>query len=123
MSIPSVPMTPPVDVLRRSWDRPATPVWANGIGGVTWTYETPDGREFMKIGPSHPEFDVDGEVERLAWLADRLPVPQVLEAHRDADESWLVTAAIPGGNAVAPENVARAEVVVARPRAWAASLP
>lgn len=113
MNIPSWPSGPAPDaVLARSGGRPATPVWRNQIGGVTWTYDTADGREFLKIGPPHPEWDVVGEVERLRWVGRCLPAPEVLATHTDADVCWIATRALDGTNPVAAEDVARAEVVV-----------
>jgi aminoglycoside phosphotransferase len=45
------------------------------------------------------------EAERLAWAAPFHPVPRVIAHGADATGSWLVTAALPGENAVSPRWV------------------
>jgi kanamycin kinase len=45
-----------------------------------------------------PEADI--EAERLTWAGRFSSVPAVLESGRDEAGSWLITAALTGGNAV-----------------------
>ncbi|MEL4358433.1 MULTISPECIES: aminoglycoside 3'-phosphotransferase [unclassified Luteococcus] len=113
MSIPQTqPDRIPDDVLVRSWNGPAHAVWVNGIGGITWEIGEGADREFVKHGPTHPDFDVVAEAARLEWAKRWLPVPTVLAYTSTDEESLLATAALPGETAVSPRNVARPEVVV-----------
>jgi aminoglycoside phosphotransferase len=53
---------------------------------------------FLKV-----DVDLAGEADRLRWLKDRLPVPEVLEIASGADaRDWLLTAALPGVMACDP---------------------
>ncbi len=112
MSIPVGELPVPPEVLEHADGQPAVCVWENGIGGTTWTYEGAEGPVYMKVGPKHPEFDVEGEASRLEWLGQYLPVPCVLGYDSDGERTWFETEGIIGTNAIAPENIARAEVVV-----------
>jgi aminoglycoside phosphotransferase len=40
--------------------------------------------------------DLEGERNRLVWLADRWPVPEVLGYFRDAGNDWLLTRGVEG---------------------------
>jgi kanamycin kinase len=103
MSIPVGPLAVPAAVRALAGDAELTPVWRNGLGGLT--FRTDDGR-YLKWGPRHPEFDVTAEAERLAWAGGFTPVPRVLGVGDDATHAWLVTAAIAGESAVAPRWIA-----------------
>lgn len=73
MTVPTGPIGPPPLVCALSAD--ATPVWGNGLGGVTWRLPG----SYLKVGPGHHA----AEAERLAWLGSLdLPfhVPGVLDA-------------------------------------------
>jgi kanamycin kinase len=79
------------------------PVWRNELGGLTFELtDTGGSRRFVKWVPSGSGLDLASEVVRLRWVAGRLPVPQVLDHGCDRDGEWLVTAALPGENAVVP---------------------
>lgn len=112
MSIPSQPSTVPGLVLREAAGQQVRAVWANGIGGTTWQIGEGATREFLKIGPEDPEFDIPGEIQRLDWLAEFLPVPALVSCGFDDDGVWIRTTGLPGSNAVAPQHVAHSEEVV-----------
>lgn len=86
-------------------------VWLNELGGLTFELLTTR-RRFLKWVPSTSGIDLGQEVVRLAWLAGQVTVPEVLEHGQDAEGSWLLTAGLPGDNAVAPRWKARPEVAV-----------
>jgi kanamycin kinase len=75
-------------------------VWANEAGGLTFTAGEGTGRCFIKWASSGSGLDLPAESGRLAWARRFHPVPQPLASGRDAARSWLVTAALPGKNAV-----------------------
>lgn len=81
---------------------PVRPVWENGRGGLTFEIVAPEGRRFVKWAPADSGIDLDAEATRLRWAAGRTPVPRLLATGADVSGSWLVTAALPGVNAVTP---------------------
>jgi kanamycin kinase len=79
------------------------PAWRNELGGQTFELSDPGGpRRFVKWAPAGSGLDLAPEVVRLRWAAGRTPVPRVLDHGAEPDGEWLVTAALPGENAVAP---------------------
>jgi kanamycin kinase len=48
------------------------------------------------------EASIEDEVARLAWLHGRVPVPRVLESGAAHGCDWMLTAALPGSNAIDP---------------------
>lgn len=94
-------------VLRVAAGRPVVPVWRNEIGGVTWQIDDGPGREFLKVGPAHPEFDVASDIARLSWLAPHVPVPAVLGGGAQDGTVWLHTAGLPGRSAADPALAAQ----------------
>ena len=112
MSIPDAGEPVPPRVRDLAGDVALTPVWRNGIGGVT--FRTDDGR-YLKYGPRNEESSMAEEAERLAWAGGSVPVPRVLEVGSDEDHEWLVTVALAGESAVAPRwtiDSGRCEVAV-----------
>ncbi|SFS13413.1 kanamycin kinase [Microbacterium sp. cf046] len=109
MSIPSEPIEAPERVRALARGAEVTPVWVNGIGGLT--FRTADGR-FIKYGPCNAETSFSAEAERLAWTVGFTPVPRVLEVGADATHEWLVTTAARGESAVAPRWVAEPATAV-----------
>ncbi|MDQ6725500.1 MAG: aminoglycoside 3'-phosphotransferase [Actinomycetota bacterium] len=75
-------------------------VWENELGGLTYEVGTGPGRRFVKWTPTSSGIDLDREAARLAWAVRFTPVPVVLDQGADADGSWIVTAPLPGENAV-----------------------
>lgn len=51
---------------------------------------------FLKIGPRTGLTTLAADTARLIWLANRLPVPQVLAYHEDEQHCYLLTSVIPG---------------------------
>lgn len=51
---------------------------------------------FLKIGPHVGLTTLADDAARLTWLANRLPVPQVLAYHEDEQHCYLLTSVIPG---------------------------
>jgi aminoglycoside 3'-phosphotransferase I len=54
---------------------------------------------FLKYGEGSIAEDITDEHARLGWLADRIPVPKVLQFCEMADQSWLLTTAVLGKSA------------------------
>lgn len=71
-------------------------VWRNELGGLTFRI----GDRFVKWSPRATGIDLDAERVRLEWIAARHPAPRVLDAGSDAEAQWLVTAALPGEQAI-----------------------
>ena len=90
---PDVPVPGRVRALARG--AAVSPVWVNGIGGVT--FRADDGR-YIKVGPLHREASMSAEAERLRWAAPYTAVPDVLEVG-DCPFDWSVRTRI--GNAAA----------------------
>lgn len=76
-----------------------TPVWLNGIGGLT--FRTDDER-YIKWGPLDLEASMSDEAERMRWARRWVTVPEVIEQGQDESEEWLVTVAVDGRSAVDP---------------------
>jgi len=93
---PSGPVEVPELVRAFARGRELDAVWRNELGGLTFR----DGERFLKWNPRGSGIDLDDERARLAWLAPRHPVPEVLDAARDDDGQLLVTRALPGDGAV-----------------------
>jgi kanamycin kinase len=66
------------------------------------TFEVGAGPErcFVKWAPAGSPVDLAGEAARMTWALAYTPVPRVLGLDADREGSWLVTAAVPGRNAV-----------------------
>lgn len=103
MSIPADDVAVPDRVRLLANGAGLTPVWRNGIGGLTFC--TDDGR-FIKWGPHDAETSMAVEAERLAWAGRWLRVPRVLSHDTDAAHEWLVTEALDGEGAAAPRWIA-----------------
>jgi kanamycin kinase len=82
--------------------RVARLVWENEVGGLTYEVGTGPDRCFVKWTPSSSGIELGKEAARLAWAAPFTPVPRLLSQGRDEAGSWIVTAALPGQNAVTP---------------------
>ncbi|MFN8085904.1 MAG: phosphotransferase [Microbacterium sp.] len=95
MSIPTPDVPVPGRVRALARGAAVSPVWVNGIGGVT--FRADDGR-YIKVGPLHRETSMSAEAERLRWAAPYTAVPDVLEVG-DCPFDWSVRTRI--GNAAA----------------------
>lgn len=86
--------------------RPCVPVWRNENGGVTFAIGADE--EYLKIETPGPDWDVAGELARLAWVSPFVPAPEPL-GH---GATWLHTLGLPGTSAVAAQWRARPEIAV-----------
>lgn len=82
--------------------------WRNELGGQTWEI----GDRYLKWSPPSAGIDLNREVLRLRWLADRHPVPRVLDEGSDDDGQWLLTTAIDADSAVSDRWRAHPELAV-----------
>lgn len=76
--------------------------WLNEVGGRTYEVGERPRRCFVKWTPPESGIDLSAEVARLRWAAAYVRVPRVLGEGADVDGSWIVTAPLPGRNAIAP---------------------
>jgi kanamycin kinase len=92
----------PATVVRIAGGDAITPVWRNQLGGLTFRVDAsgPDDRHVKWVAAGTPEIDLHGEASRLRWIAERTPVPNLIEWGADDEGSWLVTASIPATSAV-----------------------
>lgn len=109
MSIPDASIGIPARVRALAGEAALTPVWLNGIGGLT--FRSDDGR-FIKWGPLDPEANMRDEAERMRWASRWITAPRVIEQGQDATHEWLVTAALPGRSAVDPRWLAEPRTAV-----------
>ncbi|MGF6822006.1 kanamycin kinase [Microbacterium sp. ZKA21] len=109
MSIPSASTAVPERVRVLARGASLTPVWENGLGGLT--FRTDDAR-YIKWGPHDLEANMRDEAERMRWARQWAAVPEVLEQGQDAAHEWLVTSAIPGRSAVDPRWIAEPAAAV-----------
>jgi aminoglycoside phosphotransferase len=91
---------PPKPVTELAAGRPVREVWENAVGGRTFEVGGAAGRYFIKWTPASSGIDLAGEAARLEWARSYLTVPRVLGQGAGGAESWLVTSALPGENAV-----------------------
>jgi kanamycin kinase len=83
-------------------------VWENEAGGRTFRWLGEDGAvRYCKWAPLAAGLDLAGEAARLRWAGVFTRVPRVLDQGADAEGAWLMTEALPGSSAVAPEWRAR----------------
>lgn len=77
-------------------------VWANQLGGLTFSVGDPPERyvKWMPRGADPVVADLGVEAERLRWAGRFTPVPEVLDVGGDDHATWLVTRALPGTSAV-----------------------
>lgn len=90
----------PEAVRRVSRGCPASLVWENQTGGLTFEVQAKRGRYFVKWLPKDPGRHVLAEASRLLWAVGYHRVPNVLDVGQDEQGTWLVTEALPGTSAV-----------------------
>lgn len=81
--------------------RPLRPVWVNELGGVTFVIGAGSDRQFVKWSPFVRGVDLRGEADRLTWARSFVAAPEVIALGAGSDAEWMVTAGLPGDNAVA----------------------
>lgn len=59
--------------------------------GTAWRIAGPAGAVFVKRAAA-----LEGERARLAWLAGRWPVPEVIGLLHESGDDWLITREVPG---------------------------
>jgi kanamycin kinase len=74
--------------------------WENEDALTFEVGEGPD-RCFVKWAPAGSPLDLAAEAARMTWAVAYTPVPRVRDLGADGEGSWLVTAPLPGHNAVA----------------------
>lgn len=110
--IPEDKLEIPASVRALAPEEEISAVWVNGVGGVTYRVGAGTAVErFVKYAAAGiPESDFAHEAKCLAWVGQFVSVPRVLEQGQDAAGRWLVTRALAGTSAVAPEWIARPEI-------------
>jgi kanamycin kinase len=73
--------------------------WENA-DALTFEVDNGPDRCFVKWAPAGSPLDLAAEAARMTWAFTYTPVPGVLGVGADGGGSWLVTAALPGRNAV-----------------------
>jgi kanamycin kinase len=91
--------TPPAAVQELAAARPVFLAWENEHALTFEVSGGPD-RCFVKWAPAGSPLDLAAEAARMTWALAYTPVPRVLSEGADSEGSWLVTAALPGHNAV-----------------------
>lgn len=109
MSIPSDDIAVPDRVRELAIGAALTPVWLNGIGGLT--FRTDDGR-YIKWGLRDLEASMRDEAERMRWARHWITAPEVLAQGQDDTHEWLVTVALDARSAVDPRWVEEPELSV-----------
>lgn len=93
-----------------------TLVWTNAVGGRTFAVDAPalggTGRVIAKWNPTASGESLAREVERLAWLRGRHPVPEVIGFAADDAHEVMVTRELPGASAVDPRWQAQPRVAL-----------
>ncbi|MDT0278355.1 aminoglycoside 3'-phosphotransferase [Blastococcus goldschmidtiae] len=97
---PTEPVAVPASVAALAGGAGVSPVWRNQLGGLTWQLGDGPERRFVKWAPAGSGLPIAPEAERLRWAAAYTPVPVVVAHGADDRGEWLVTAGLPGRNAV-----------------------
>jgi len=97
---PGLAAAPPA-VKAVAGSQPIRLVWENGLGGLTFEVGVGADRCFVKWAPATSGTDLGEEASRLVWAGSFIPVPRLIGRGSDQAGSWLITAALPGQNAVA----------------------
>jgi kanamycin kinase len=108
-SVPGASVEVPDRVRELARGAALTPVWLNGIGGLT--FRTDDGR-YIKWGPLDLEASMRDEAERMRWARRWIAAPEVIEQGENDVEEWLVTVALDARSAVDPRWKGEPELAV-----------
>jgi kanamycin kinase len=100
--VPASDVAVPDAVRTLAGPRPIRAVWRNELGGLTFALGVEPDQVFVKWRPAPAGDAFAAEAARLTWAVRNRPVPRLLQRGADERGSWLVTAAVPGQNAVAP---------------------
>ncbi|MFF1815714.1 phosphotransferase [Kribbella sp. NPDC058245] len=102
----------PAQIRRLGGNHSVTPVWRNGLGGLTFQVGAGPSRRFAKWAPAGSGVDLSAEVERLQWASEFASVPVVLDYGADTDGAWMLTAGLPGDSAISDHWKANPETAV-----------
>jgi len=108
-SVPGASIEVPDRVRELAGGAALTPVWLNGIGGLT--FRTDDAR-YIKWGPLDLEASMRDEAERMRWARRWIAAPEVIEQGENDVEEWLVTVALDAHSAVDPRWRGEPELAV-----------
>jgi len=97
---PDSPIDVPEIVTSLAVGRPVTPVWHNVLGGLTFEVGARPDHCFVKWSPRSSGIDLGPEIERLRWAHRFASVPRVLDHGSDHEATWMISAPLPGENAV-----------------------
>src|SRR5580704_3953864 len=96
---PGRPATLPAAVRELATARQVRLAWENE-DALTFEVGSGPDRYFVKWAPAGSPLDLAAEAARMTWAVAYTPVPRLLDLGADGEGSWLVTAALPGHNAV-----------------------
>lgn len=86
------------------WER----VTIGESGAAVFRLTYPDTTQhYLKIAHGALAVDLEQEMQRLVWLAQRAPVPRVVGFSQDSAASYLLMANVPGCNATDPNLMAQ----------------
>ncbi|CAH0237009.1 Aminoglycoside 3'-phosphotransferase [Microbacterium oxydans] len=108
-SVPNASVEVPDRVRELAGSAALTPVWLNGIGGLT--FRTDDAR-YIKWGPLDLEASMHDEAERMRWARRWIAAPEVIAQGENDAEEWLVTVALDAHSAVDPRWKGEPELAV-----------
>jgi kanamycin kinase len=80
----------PAQIRRLGGNHSVTPVWRNGLGGLTFQVGAGPSRRFAKWAPAGSGVDLSAEVEPLQWASEFASVPVVLDFGADTDGAWML---------------------------------
>ena len=94
--IPSLPPELAQSLATHRWERIAV----GQSKAAVYRLHSPQGADLiLKILKRDRFLSLQGEVERLKWLQGRLPVPEVVGFHPEAEHDFLLMRALPGDDA------------------------
>lgn len=91
----------PIPVTAIAAGRECHLIWQN-VDALTYEVGSGADRCFVKWTPVTSSLNLDDEAERMAWAVTYTPVPEILSRGADETGRWIVTAPLPGRNAVDP---------------------
>ena len=99
--LPGTPATP-VELAARYSDWEWSVAWQYGADAVTYRLvHGPHRTHFLKLVRTGGYPTLEEESHRMAWAADHLSVPRILECDADGNVSWLLTEGLQGLDATA----------------------
>jgi aminoglycoside 3'-phosphotransferase II len=94
-------------------DAELVPVTVGLSTATTFRVSRAEGDRYLKVQAIDPlDTSLVEEGARLQWLADHVPVPDVVEVGTDGSTEWLLTTALAGTDATNPEHHVDVECLV-----------